>query len=68
VEKLLTGDGMLVWSAERENILILVMILAEGSFTVKPMGGGMLLVGFFDLLLGVLVEVAALKLAFFLLF
>ena len=64
---MLTGEGMLVRSAERENILVLVVVAAEGAFTVKPMGAGMLLVGLFSLLLGVLAEASAAKLAVLLL-
>jgi uncharacterized membrane protein YgdD (TMEM256/DUF423 family) len=50
---------MLVWSAERENILVLVMVATEGVFTVKPMGGSVLLLGFLVLLLAVLAEATA---------
>jgi hypothetical protein len=56
---------MFVRRADRENILILVVIAAEWTFTVEPMGAGMLLVGFFGLLLGVLAEAAVSKLVFF---
>jgi hypothetical protein len=50
---------MLVQSAERENILVLVVIAAEGVFTVKPMGAGVLLLRFLVLLLAVLAESTA---------
>jgi hypothetical protein len=56
---------MLVQSAERENILVLVVIVAEWMFTVEPMGAGVLLVGFFSLCFGVLAVASAAKLAFF---
>jgi hypothetical protein len=56
---------MFVQRADRENILILIMIAAEGAFTVEPMGAGMLLVGLFSLRFGVLAVASAAKLAFF---
>jgi hypothetical protein len=50
---------MFVRRADRENILILVVVATEGAFTVKPMRGSMLLLGFLALLLAVLAEVTA---------
>jgi hypothetical protein len=56
---------MLVRRADKENILILVVVAAEGAFTVKPMGAGVLLVGLFSLRFSVLAVASAAKLAFF---
>jgi hypothetical protein len=56
---------MFVQRADRENILVLVMIATKGVFTVKPMGAGVLLVRLFSLCFGVLAVASAAKLAFF---